>query len=147
MAYSTLTDLQNAVEATLLIQLTDDEALGAVNTARINRAISAADATIDGHVRAHYNVPLSSPVPGLITKLSVDLSLFELYCRRASAFEMPDWIKRKHDDSMKMLVALRKGELDLGIEPPATESTAEIAGYYSYDGDDNNFTPSSLEEF
>lgn len=144
MAYSALADLQAAVEAALLVQWTDDAAAGVVDSAKVSRAIADADAVIDAHLRAHYSVPLASPIPALVRMLSVDLALHQLCGRRAPHFEMPEWLRDKRKEALALLGKIRSGDLDLGIEPPPTESTAEVA---TYQANEQLFTPATLEDF
>jgi len=126
MAYCTQTDLEAAAELQLLIDLTDDEKTGSINATRLTRAIVDADATIDGHLRARYSVPLAS-TPAYIRKLSVDLTLHALYSRRSSQFELPQGIRDRYRSAMDALRAMRDGKLDLGVEPPPAASAAIVA--------------------
>lgn len=144
MSYSALADLQAAVESALLVQLTDDAASGSVDSAKIARAIADADAVIDAHLRAHYSTPLASPTPALVRMLSVDLALHQLYERRAAHFGMPEHMRDKHKNAMALLGKIREGAIDLGIEPPPAESSAEVATYQT---SDQHFTADTLEDF
>lgn len=143
MSYCSKTDLENAFGATLIIELTDDSGTGSADATKVTRAIADADAVIDAHLRAHYDVPLDT-TPDLIRKLSKDLAIFVLYQRRASAFEIPEWMIVNHRDAMSMLGLLRKGEMDLGVEPPPAASSAEVA---TTDGPDRLFTADTMEDF
>jgi phage gp36-like protein len=144
MAYCTQSDLSASVESTLLVDLTDDLGAGSIDAAKITRAIADADSVIDGYARGIYSVPIPIPLPTLIRKLSVDLSLYNLFSRRGSAFELPAWIETKHKDAMSMLRDIRDGKIDLGVEPPPSESTAQVA---DYSGNDQLFNASTMEEF
>jgi phage gp36-like protein len=143
VAYCIQTDLENAFGATLIVELTDDSGTGSADAARVARAIADADATIDAHLRAHYDVPLAT-TPDLIRKLSKDLAIFVLYQRRAAAFEMPEWMLVNHRDAMTMLGLIRKGEVDLGVEPPPAASSAEVA---TSEGPTRLFTTDTMEDF
>ena len=72
MAYCVLDDLKEKISEEELIQLTDDEETGLIVTSRTDRAISDADALIDGYCGRRYSVPLD-PVPAIIRKFSVDI--------------------------------------------------------------------------
>jgi phage gp36-like protein len=143
MAYSTQADLEAKVPAQLLVELTDDEQAGTAHAARIARAIDDADAMINGSVRSHYAVPLS-PVPPLIRKLSVDLALWELHCRRGPHFDVPEWAKDQHKWALEQLKAIREGHLDLGVEPPPAPSEAVVA---TTDGPERLFTADTMGGF
>lgn len=146
MAYCTQSNLTTAFGTQLLVDLTDDEQAGSLSAeclARIAAAIADADAFIDGHLRTHYDVPLAT-TPVLIRKLSKDLAIFYLFQRRSAAFELPEWLTASHQDARDTLALLRKGELDLGVEPVPAESAAAVA---AYDGPDRLFTADTLEDF
>ena len=144
MAYCALSDLENMVASTLLIELTDDESAGTVNSARIAQAIADADAVVDGHLRVRYSVPLATPVPALIKKLSADLSLFNLFSRRGAHFELPQWVRDKNKAAMDMLKAMRDGNMDVGTEPPPASSSAQVA---TYSGPERLFTADTMKDF
>jgi phage gp36-like protein len=144
VAYSTLEDLQAAVETALLVQLTDDAGAGSVDATKVARAVADADAVVDAHLRAHYSVPLASPIPAIVRMLSVDLALHQLYERRAAHFGMPEHIRDKRKDALALLSKIRSGDVDLGVEPPPTASTAEAA---TYQAEDQVFTATTMEDF
>ena len=147
MAYSTQIDLENEYTAALVLELADDAATGDRTNAdvvsRITRAIAKADAAIDSHLRIYYDVPLAT-TPDFIRDLSTGLAIRNLFNRRAQAFELPDWLVSMHADNMAMLKSIRKGELDLGVEPPPAESSAVVA---NTDGPDREFTTTTLKDF
>lgn len=143
MSYSSQTDLTNEIGEATVRELSDDLNSGSIDSDKVNRAISNADAVIDAHIRSHYSVPLSS-TPALIRKLSVDLATFNLYSRRGALFDIPNWIDTRQKDAMKMLASIRDGKIDLGIEPPPAISSAAVA---KAEGEDYLFDASTLEEF
>ena len=141
MAYSSYADLQKVVESALLVELTDDEGIGSANpliTTRISQAIADADSIIDGHIR-----PLSV-VPNIIKKISMDLALYELYCRRGARLGMPEYISTKQKDAMRMLESMRDGKMDIGTSASPADNLTETV-----DCSEGNllFTGSTLEEF
>ena len=153
MAYCSIATLQTT--AATVVELTDDERkvtdptdLTAATTqnpeiaTRVSAAIAAADAVIDGHIRAHYDVPLS-PTPDLIAEISAHLTLYRLHCRRPQ-LALPEYVVENKDDAMRMLVAMRDGKMDLGVEPPPAESSASAA---DTDGPERVFTTDTLEGF
>lgn len=115
MPYCTLDDLIKLLPEETLIQLTDDEGAGEVNQARIDEAVSQADAEIDSYAGGRYGVPLSGP-PDLIRKLSVDIALYHLYSRRVD--EMPATRADRYKAAVRILENIAKGIVTLGITPP-----------------------------
>lgn len=143
MSYCTQTDLEKAIPAYRLVELTVDDGSATADVDKIARAITNADSVIDAHVRAHYSVPLS-PVPALILKLSVDLALYELFGLRGPDYDMPKWMQTRYDAAVQMLEAIEEGKRNLGIEPPPAESAAVIA---EADGPDRLFTAETLVDY
>ncbi len=70
--YAVLADLQKIRKDEELIQLTDFDKLGTINTPRINAAIEWASAQIDSYARSRYDLPLvkSNQVIGLAVTLT-----------------------------------------------------------------------------
>lgn len=106
MPYCTQTDITD-IELTQaeLIQLTDDEKSGVVNTARVVAAIAKADAEIDGYCQERYAVPFS-PVPAEIKFLSATLAHYWLARRRQS---VTNSILDKYTKALSRLKAISEG--------------------------------------
>ena len=114
MAYCTLDDLKEQIPEDELRQLTDDEDIGVIDTARTDRAISDAGAEIDGYCGGRYKVPLS-PVPGIIRKFCVDIAIYNLFQRRQGA---PEYREKSYENAIKFLQNVAKGVVSLGVQPP-----------------------------
>ncbi|MEW6115378.1 MAG: DUF1320 domain-containing protein [Nitrospirota bacterium] len=142
MPYCTLDDIKKAIPESNIIQLTDDNGLGAVDQAKVDDAIAYADQIIDGYLRGRYTLPLSS-VPGLIGKLSVDLAIFHLYGRKFE-MELPEGIMARYKNAIKLLEQIQKGLLSLGIESSSTE-----AGHYKTNktSEDRTFSKDVLDAY
>ena len=112
--YCTLDDIQKQVIQDSLIQLTDDNQLGVIDTDVIQEAISYSGTLIDGYLRGRYTLPLST-VPEIIKIIAVDLSIYRLYSRRFQT-EMPDAIKEKYNHSSKILEQIQRGKILPDIE-------------------------------
>ena len=133
--YCTLTDIKNLLPEEIIIQLTDDEnlkpavidpanAAHAAIIGRIDEAIEAADAEIDGYCAVNYTVPFST-VPRLVTGLSVELAIYYLYARRT----IPEDFQKRYDRAVSRLKDIAKGLMTLGVDPqsapPASSGGAE----------------------
>lgn len=116
MAYSTQSDLLEQISEDELIELTDDAAAGVVDTDAVTRAIVDADAEIDGYCGKRHTVPFTT-VPEIIRKLSVDLSIFNLYARR-SHLEVPDSRQKRYDAAIRFLRDVARGIVSLGEDDP-----------------------------
>lgn len=144
MPYSTLDDLIKLLPEETLIQLTDDEGAGEANQARIDEAISQADAEIDSYAGGRYGVPLASP-PDLIRKLSVDISIYHLYSRRVE--EIPATRADRYKAAVRILDNIAKGIVTLGITPPTAPSLQSKTAETNKPLDTNVFNRDSLLGF
>lgn len=144
MAYCTQGDLEAVLDGQKLIDLTDDSGAGAIDDAKLSRAMDDASAVIDGHLRARYSVPLAAPAPPYVRKLAVDLAVHALYSRREGDLGLPDGVRDRYKSAMEALKAIRDGKQDLGVDPPPAASTAVAA---DTDGPDRLFTPATLKDF
>ena len=128
MPYCMLEDLKEKISEEELIQLTDDEETGLIVTSRTDRAISDADAQIDGYCGRRYSVPLD-PVPVIIRKFSVDIAIYNLLQRRQGADEDRE---KDYNNAIKFLENVAKGLVTLGADdpdtPPADAHKTEISG-------------------
>lgn len=121
MPYCTLDDLKEQLSETDLISLTDDEDAGQIDTSVTDRAIADADAEIDGYCRKRYALPFD-PVANLIRKLSVDIALYNLYCRPGRV--LPDERKDRYENAIKTLEYIADGTIQLGTDL-AEQSTGD----------------------
>ena len=117
MAYSTKTDILEQLEEDVLIQLTDDDDAGVVDEDKVTRAIVDADAEIDSYCGTKYDVPFST-VPVMIRKISVDLSICNLYARRQGS---PEDRKERCDEAISFLKDISKGIASLGGDGPSAD--------------------------
>lgn len=124
MAYSTQTDILHQLDERTLIQLTDDEGLGEIDTTVLARAIADADATIDAYLQGRYEVPLSS-VPAKIRQISVDLALYHLFSRKDDT--APETRRGRYQDALRFLEQVASGRIRLGAPTLAAETTPDAA--------------------
>ncbi|MEO6361430.1 MAG: DUF1320 domain-containing protein, partial [Sphingomicrobium sp.] len=96
-AYAALSDLLERFEQRELVQITDDAGTGAVDQVRIDRALTAATATIDGYLAAKYQLPLAR-VPDNIIDLCCDIARFKLWRQTP-----PENVEKAHSTALKML--------------------------------------------
>ncbi len=141
MPYCTQDDILQQLDEATLIQLTDDTGIGSVDTEMVARAISDADATIDAYCQGHYSLPLE-PVPAVIRKISVDISIYNLYSRRADS--VPENRLERYKNAVRFLERVSAGQISLGAAAPAPETTGN-----SVDIDQNEriFTRDNMEGF
>jgi phage gp36-like protein len=115
MAYSTQADIENRLDESVMIQLTDDENTGFVVAARVTEAIADADAEIDSHIGVKYALPLAS-TPAILKKFSAEIAVYNLYRRRHS---VPDDWQRAYDSAIAHLKRVAEGKASLGADDPS----------------------------
>ncbi len=141
MAYCTKTDLLGQIPEETLIQLTDDTGSGSEDDAAIAGAISDADAEIEAYCGENYTLPFD-PVPVIIRKVSVDISIYNLYARRQGA---PDDRAKRYDNAVKLLRDIAAGRVSLGASAPTETSQDTVEA--STSAGDRIFTKTTLGGF
>lgn len=143
--YGSLEEIRKRIPESELIQLTDDDSTGEVDETVILELISGVDELIDSHLRGRYSLPLD-PVPPMVRAIALDLYLYEVYGHRP-AFGIPETVKDKRANQMKVLVAIKNGELQLGIAGAVTPPAATSANSIKAAGPQPVFTPDTLKNF
>lgn len=110
MGYCTQADLVMRFGETEMLDLAADDAGTAVDATIVERAIEDASGEIEGYVAAAgYALPLD-PVPRIITAAACDIARYRLYDEQAS-----DQVTKRYDDAIKLLRAVARREVQLGI--------------------------------
>jgi phage gp36-like protein len=143
MPYCTLTDIKKMIPEAVVIQLTDDEGLGAVVESRVNEAIAQADAEIDSYCGTKYAVPFSA-VPDIVKKCSVDLAIYNLYSRRVE--EIPGTRADRYKNAIRQLEGIAKGLISIG-EDPAPAGASDSGAEVNVSSEDRIFTRDKLAGF
>ncbi len=129
MPYCTQADIENKrVPQETLVNLTDDDGLGVVDTEIVAAAIDDADALIDSYLETRYPLPLAT-VPVLLGRLSADIASFYLYGRRPE-FETPKRIESGHSAALRLLEKIQNGQVSLGaqVAPPTSGPSYTTSG-------------------
>lgn len=121
MTYATLADLDDRYGLEQLVQLTDraNPPAGVVDTSVVDKALTAADATIDAALAVRYRLPLDS-VPDVIVDAALAIAIYKLH-----RFDPAPKIKDEYEQARKDLDAIAAGrrKLDVaGIEPRTSGS-------------------------
>lgn len=151
--YSTRDDIKKLLPEEAIIQLTDDENLNpssidpedpdhASIIARVDEAIKTADAEIDGYCAARYSVPFS-PVPPVVSKLSVELAIYYLHSRRT----IPEKIEKRYDKAVARLKDIARGLLTLGVDPEPDAAAGADSAATNRTAGDRLFTRDTLKGF
>lgn len=122
--YCTLEHIKSRIPEKTLIQLTDDERLGVINTVEVDKAISRGARLIDSKCGSRYpsRVPFVTP-PEVITDINADLAAYYLYARKAE--KMPEVQADAYKNASRLLDQIADGKASLGeAETPETAATA-----------------------
>jgi phage gp36-like protein len=128
MPYCTLDDLKQNISEAELIQLTDDERLGAINEKRVNAIGVDVDDLIDGFLRGRYPLPLD-PVPQIIRSIAKEMRIYKLFLRKKRQTitkEMTD----NYNAQIKLLEKIQRGDITLGGETGGSAPEGPGPGEY-----------------
>lgn len=120
MSYSTLDDIKKQIFEEELIRLTDEGRLGVVDAEKVATAIETADVEIDAYLGEKYSLPMAEP-PAILTKLSVDLAIRNLYL--LSPGGIPEHREDQAKGCVRMLEKIAAGSLTLGASDPQAGSS------------------------
>jgi phage gp36-like protein len=104
MAYCTKADLIEALDEEKLVQLTDDTGESVIDEGHISRAIADADAEIDAYCGDPFDL-----VPAIIKKLSIDISIYNLYARHTE--EIPEARRDRYNNASRILFHISTGQI------------------------------------
>lgn len=123
--YITQQDLEDELGAAKLVQLTDSTSSGAVDAARVEKAIKFAEGTFESYARTRYALPV--PATEKVKSICVDLAVFNLKRTRTTTEEgITNLRKALYEPAIKFLEALSGGKAALDI--PAASETATSPG-------------------
>ena len=122
MPYCSLSDITSTITTDDVLQLTDDNGTGVIDTSKVDEAITKAD----GLIAAFVGGDTILPVPDLIRQISVELSIYHLFKRRFAS-NMPDSIEKGYANAMDLLKQIQSGKLSIGNT--VTEQTAPSRHY------------------
>ena len=119
MPYATQADLEARFGADELTQLTDRVNAGVPDAAIVARALSDADAEIDGYLASRYALPLAT-VPPALARIACDIARYRLWEDRAS-----EEVRRRYEDARRLLESIARGQVSLGL--PAANAAPALA--------------------
>lgn len=121
MPYCTLADLTARISEASLIQLSDEQGQGLVDTAKTDSAIARAGQEIDTWCGSRYQVPFADP-PAILAALAAELAIYYLYGRTQD--EIPETWRDAHKNALALLRAIAEGKVSLGEAPQAEAPAA-----------------------
>jgi len=139
MTYATQQHMVDRFGETELIQLTDRDNTGAIDSNVLARAIADADAEINGYLIGQYALPLAS-TPDILITYACDIVRYRLYDDRAT-----EQVTKRYDAALKFLRMVAEGKIALGLDQ--TGNAPPTQGGPAYDGDERVFTRGSLADY
>lgn len=128
MPYATEADMVAAYGATEVVQLTDRDLDGEIDTAVLVAALETASLEIDGYLAPRYALPLS-PVPRLLTVWCCTIARYHL---TSSSSSETDPIRARYRDTVRSLEAVRDAKLSIGVGP--TGAPVDAGDSVRFDG-------------
>lgn len=117
--YCSLDDLKQLQTEELLLQLTDDNGVGAFVTSPANQpylavvqAIGDADTLINAYLSGRYTVPIAAPIPPMVRQISANLALCNLYDRRRE-LDVPEGIAARRKRFVQVLTDIKTERADI----------------------------------
>lgn len=142
--YCTIEHIKSRIPEKTLIQLTDDERLGVVNTAEVDKAISRGGRVIDSKCGIRYLVPFASPSE-VITDINADLAAYYLYARKAE--KMPEVRADEYKNANLLLDQIAAGKASPGEAALPEAAPEENRGGPAFRAPDIVFTKEKLAGF
>lgn len=122
--YCTEEDMIHRFGEDELIQLTDKNNVGGLNTDVLTRAISDANAEIEGYLSSRYSAPVT-PVPTTLVRVACDIARYYLYDDMTT-----EHVSKRYNDSVAFLKGVARGDISIGIsvegEKPASKNTVQL---------------------
>lgn len=138
MTYATFSTLNLQFGAREVIALTDRDLDGVVDQDVLDLALASADSLIDTYIGRRYPVPLAE-VPQVIVTLAGVIVRYQL---SGAGVSETDPTRDRYRDAIKLLEAIRDGDIHLGPDP-AGATTPQASGI-RVSGGDRQFTAASL---
>ena len=116
-AYTTQQAINGQIQMADLIQLTDDDNMGTLNTVILNQVIENASGIVDQYCANLYGEQLPFfPVPQSVASLALTITCYMLYERRETPHEENKFGSR-YNQAIKMLELINTGDNHLNDVP------------------------------
>ena len=139
MPYAVKQDLIDRFGERELVQVTNPETpdAEAIDDTVLTRALSDADAEIDGYLIGRYELPFDT-APAVLVRSACDIARYHLYDDRVT-----EQVQRRYDDVVKFLAAVSKGDISLGVDV----ADAPTSGGAQSSGGSREFTRAGLSDY
>jgi phage gp36-like protein len=122
--YIDQSDLDVYLTEAALINLTDDDGNGTVDTAIVDECIVAAESEVDSYISKRYTTPITGTIPETVKEWAVQLTTVRIHLRN---LPMPPDIWELALVARAQLKLVNDGtlSLDIGTDPPDEPSDRE----------------------
>jgi len=145
MAYSSESDLLKEFTATDLARLTGSQESVGYNSEKIAHARANADTIIDAYMHGRYENLIEGGVDPIINKISVDLTVANLFEYSYSRSMVPQTIITRKNAALRLLKELQTGTACLQTAMPGTNAPPPIISNKT--GNTRLFSEEKLEQF
>ncbi|MGB0218347.1 MAG: gp436 family protein [Sinimarinibacterium flocculans] len=121
MGYASQDDLVARFSEQELIQLTDRDNEGAIDTDVVDRALADADELINSYLSQRYPLPLPS-TPAVLTSRASDIARFRLYDDAPT-----EEVRKRYEEAIAWLRDVVAGKAGLGF-PDSSQQPATVGG-------------------
>lgn len=137
--FASLADMQVRFEERDLVQLTDEVGTGAIDAARVDKALASSDQLIIGYIAARYKLVSQFEGHELLRDIACDYA-FALLWRS----DLPDWAQARRKDAIARLGDIAKGVIKLD---EGEEQAEARPGAILIDGPERRFSRQSLDGY
>jgi len=125
VSYIVNQDIVDRVGVDRAVQLSSDSGT-AVNTDVLDEVRLSSEGEVNGYLAKRYAVPVDltahPDVAATLKGFTLDIAVFRLIARRQP---VPEDVRRIHDDVLKWLIAVAKGDVNLPADAPPASATAD----------------------
>jgi phage gp36-like protein len=129
--YASVADMVERFGEIEIVELTDLEHTGEIDSAMAERALTDATAEIDGYLAARYRLPVTD-APRLLSLLCTDIARFRL--QKGVSTEQA---RQRYEDAVRKLERIADGRINLPLAtpPPASAEPVVRQGRRVFDDD------------
>ncbi len=139
MTYATRQDLVERFGQQELLELTDKTNQGSIDDTAVTRALTDADAQINGAIAGRYDLPLPS-TPVVLKRIACDIARYYLYDDKAT-----EQVTKRYNDAVTQVNAIGAGTLSMGLDASGVED--QPAGSAAVTANDRVFGASNLSDY
>lgn len=124
MAYLDEEKLFKYIPREKVIELTDDDNLGSVDSQVLEAVISKSTDEFENYLRDKF-LSLPDPLPGMLESVLADIVIYNLYKRRFQT-QMPESITQIYNMAINKLEKIRDNVIDINLPKPSEAGFIKI---------------------